>query len=405
MSKENLKFIEGIEYALIVALYYVAGGAFSYTNYSFQITSFFLISLGLLIAFGRQWLLLCKMPFMALLLMFFFIILVPLINDDSISSYLANIMQISIGFFCASIIPIERFKMKFVDIMVFFAAVSLVGFAVGAVYPSIAQKFPLTIGDASVDYYNAGIYVFMRPKGYGSFFLTKRNAGICWEPGCYQCFLNIAILMLLEKQDKKGDRHFYTKFAILIMTVITTISTTGIIILTILLVVYAKTWLGETKETQVFAMTIAIAAAGYFFFRSSFGKEIIDKITREFTFNNSGEGQNVFNRTSLGHMKYLFEGGFWFFGMSFSRWLTVDAPSLWNSIIHSALCMGIPFTCIHLMGYWYGSHRVADKGWLLFLMMIMCASTETLFWRVFFNTVAAYGWIYYELPEYMGELS
>lgn len=403
MSKRNLKFIEGIEYALIVALYYVAGGAFSYTNYSLQITSFFLISLGLLIVSGRQWLLLCKMPFMALFSMSFFIILVPLINDNDILSYLANIMQIAIGFFCASIIPIERFKIKFVDIMVFFAVVSLIGFALGAIYPGIAQRFPLTIGDASVDYYNAGIYVFMRPKGFGNFFLTKRNAGICWEPGCYQCFLNIAILLLLEKQNEKGDRHFYTKFAILIMTVVTTISTTGIIILAILLVAYAKTWLGKTKETQGFAMMIAIAAAGYFFFKSNFGKEIIDKLTREFTFNNFGEGQNAFNRISLGHMKYLFADGSWFFGISFSKWVAVDAPSLWNSIIHSALCMGIPFTCIHLLGYWYGSHKVAKKGWLLFLVMIMCASTETLFWRVFFNTIAAYGWIYYELPEYMDQ--
>ncbi len=395
MSKQNGTFRNYMEYALIIALYYVTGGAFSYTNYSLQITSFFLISLGLLIVLGKQRLVLSKTPFIALFLMSFFIMLVPLINNDSIPTYLANVMQLSIGFFCASIIPIEEFKRKFINIMVFFATVSLIGFAVGAVYPGIAQRFPITIGDASVDYYNAGIYVFMKPKGYASFFLTTRNAGICWEPGCYQCFLNIALLVLLEKQKECGVSNFYPQFLILVVTVITTVSTAGILILILLLVAYNKIWIGKKRETQIVALIIAIVVVGYFLSKSSFGKEIIDKIAREFMFNSSGKEQNVFNRASLGHLKYLFEGGFWFFGMSFSRWLTIDAPSLWNSIIHSALCMGIPFTCIHLMGYWYGSHRVANKGWLLFLVMIMCASTETLFWRVFFNTIAAYGWIYY----------
>ena len=81
-------------------------------------------------------------------------------------------------------------------------------------------------------------------------------------------------------------------------------------------------------------------------------------------------------------------------GMSFSKWLTYN-ESMWNSIIHSILCLGLPFTVIQLIGYWKGAHVLSKKRWLLFLIMILSASTETLFWRVFFNTFAFYGWIYY----------
>lgn len=56
---------------------------------------------------------------------------------------------------------------------------------------------------------------------------------------------------------------------------------------------------------------------------------------------------------------------------------------------------GIPFTLIQLIGYWKGTKVLASKHILLFLIMLLCASTETLFWRVFFNTFAFYGCVFF----------
>ena len=378
-----------IEYALIIALYYVTGGAFSYTKFSLQITAFFFISLVLCIFLGGEKYAFGRNGFIPWLIMSLFVMLVPLLFNDSISTYLAVIMQLGIGLFCASIISPNSFKQKYINIITFFAGVSLVGFAIGLVMPGVALRFPVTIGDASVDYYNAGIYVFMSPKGYASFFLTERNAGICWEPGCYQAFLNIGLLFLFNEEEKEHQKNFYFKFFVLLITIITTVSTTGIIILILLLVVYFPTWSKALKSGWILLPLVFVFIL-WIYNNTSIGEMIQTKINMEFS-----EDNGFLNRISLNKISYLFasDSGFpYLLGMSFSKWLTFNT-SLWNSIIHSFLCLGTPFTLIHLAGYWKGSNFLVRKTGILFLIMIMCASTETLFWRVFFNTIAFYGWI------------
>lgn len=376
------------EYSLIIALYYVTGGAFSYTNYSLQITAFFLISLCVCIFTGSYHYVLRRKAFSAWAIMSLFVIIVPLIFGDSISTYIAIIMQLGIGLFCAAVISPERFKQKYINVMLFFAAVSLVGYAIGLINPSFALRFPVTIGEDSVDYYNAGIYVFMQAKGYGSLVLSKRNAGICWEPGCYQVFLNIALMFLLNEQQKKPQRLFFLKFVLLLATIITTVSTTGFAIMGLLLVLYLPTWVkGIGKKWVSLPLIVAVLFVIYLF--TPVRDLLQEKIGREF-----GADSGFLERVSLDRIGYLFTatGIPYFFGMSFAKWLTYDL-SLWNSVIHSFLCLGIPFTVLQLIGYWKGGNRLVSKTGLLFLTMILCASTETLFWRVFFNTIAFYGWI------------
>lgn len=377
-----------IEYILIITLFYVTGGAFSYTNYSMQITVFFLAALAICNIMGKQCYTLRRSAFVVWLVMSLFVIFVPLMFNDSLPTYIAIIMQLGIGLFCASIIEPEDFKKKYIDIIVLFAGISLVGFGIGIIYPQIAFFFPETIGDASVDYYNAGVYVFMKAKGYSDLVLTSRNAGICWEPGCYQMFLNVALLFILDAESVERGRKYYFSLLILIITIITTMSTTGLILMLIILVCYWKKWF---PDKYVWFLLIPILSVCVIIFTGMVDLHgfILSKISQEF-----GENLGFLERLSLPAIKYIISdnGIFYFLGMSFSKWLTYDV-SLWNSVIHSILCLGIPFTAIHLRGYWMGSHLVVNRGLLLFIVMLCCASTETLFWRVFFNTIAFYGWI------------
>lgn len=387
-QRNNVKNI--IEYAFIIALYYVTGGAFSYTNYSAQITVFFLISF-LICAYYRKAKYMFRLNvFIPWASMAFFVMIVPLFFDDSVLTYLAIVMQISIGMFCAMLIPKEEFVRKYINVMVVFAAISVVAFTVSFVYPAIVQVFPLTIGDASVDYYNAGVHVFMRVKSHSSFTLMMRNAGICWEPGCYQCFLNIALLFLCERERSEHQQYFYVKLFILVITILTTVSTTGIIILALVLMFYSRQWCKGLKWGWLLLPMMILVIwwiYGHFELDSIFQY----KLEREF-----GETLGFLDRISLNRLSYVFSESGWpyFFGMSFAKWLTYD-KSLWNSVIHSLLCLGTPFTIMQLIGYWLGSRTLVKKGGLLFVIMLMCASTETLFWRVFFNTIAFYGWFYY----------
>lgn len=384
-KESKIKII--IEYAIIIATFYVTGGAFSYINYSMQIIAFFLLSFLFCMLYNKD-VFKSKRVLFVITLMSVFIMIPCLVFRDSASTYIAIIMQLYIGLFCATFIPRDNYIKKFVNVIVAFAIISLIGFTIGIIYPSFALMFPLidSIEDASVVYYNAYIYIFMASKGYSSLVLTVRNAGICWEPGCYQMFLNIALFFLLEKNKDKKDKFFYTKFLILVVTIITTVSTTGFFLMILILLIMRKTWLNFRGLYALPIIAITVFFALNFF---SVGNAIIAKIKNEI----SGIGsstQNIFSRISLDVVPFIFTESY-FFGMGFSNWLKFN-HSLWNSIIHSFLCLGIPFSLIHLFGLYKGSKALAKKYWLLFIIIIVCASTETLFWRVLFNTFAFYGW-------------
>lgn len=373
-----------LEYLIIIALYYVTGSAFSYTKYSLQITLLFLATFILFVF-------LCGKVERTSLLMFVFmtvcLMIVPVINNDELSSYIAIIMQIAIGLFCAAIIPLDNFIKKYVNVIVVFAAISLVCFGISIIYPNIAKLFPKTIGDASLDYYNAGVYVFMQPKGYSSFFLFSRNAGICWEPGCYQSFLNIALLLLLDNHKKYSTKQFYTYFFILVTTVLTTLSTTGLAALLVILIVYSKSWLKYSSKLLLCIVLVILAIVLLNTF-TGWGDFIYEKLVREFS-----ADMHFWDRLSINKITNLIDdnGNFYFFGMSFPKWLTYR-QKLWNSIIHSFLCLGTPFTIAQIVGLWRGSKVMVSKKHVFFLLIMLFCSTETLFWRVLYNTIAFYGW-------------
>lgn len=385
IHKDKIK--DFFDYLLIVLLYYTTGGAFSYANYNTKIIALFICLLPLCLLYNKRSFLMRKV-LLILTIMSSLIVIIPLIFNDSISTYLAIILQLGIGALCASFIDKHEFVRKYVNIIVFFASASLLFFIIGKIMPSIIYFFPFTRGEGSVDYYNAIIYVFMTAKGFSNLVMSTRNAGICWEPGCYQCFLNIALFFLLDNREMFIKKNYYIRMLILVITILTTQSTTGVLILIILLIAYFKQLIvGLGRKVIIFP--IILVALFFFLGKSGLIGTITAKVSGEFIYSSS-----FLDRISLYQIKYIVSNGvFYFFGMSFSKFITYN-QDLWNSIIHSFLCLGIPFTLIHLVGYWKGSNVLSRrKGYVLFVLMIMSASTETLFWRVFFNTIAFYGWI------------
>lgn len=68
--------------------------------------------------------------------------------------------------------------------------------------------------------------------------LWIRNQGPYWEPGAYQAFLNIALIFLLFKDNEYRNTKYYFSILIIITAIFTTLSTTGIIVMFI--IIYAR---------------------------------------------------------------------------------------------------------------------------------------------------------------------
>ena len=69
-------------------------------------------------------------------------------------------------------------------------------------------------------------YSFYHCWGYG--IGTTRNAGMFWEPGAFQCYINLALVILFFDKNKEEYNGKKFKLIIFIITLLTTQSTTGI---------------------------------------------------------------------------------------------------------------------------------------------------------------------------------
>lgn len=174
----------------------------------------------------------------------------------------------------------ESFIKKYIYIMIFLSIT-------GVLFYFLAQ-----IGIHFFDYYkefNGHIY-HMSPLyvygfksadiGFLTNSTTRRNFGIFWEPGGYQGYLSLAILLLLLNQNK--FRKFKLIFIILFISLLSTQSTTGYLIAIILIFVFliqSKSNQNQRREYRILKKIIFLVifvVIGIIILRS---ETVIDKLT------------------------------------------------------------------------------------------------------------------------------
>lgn len=378
---ENTK----LQYILITLLIYLSGNVY-FRNFNYSKSIVLVLILFILIYFLTTVRQKIKFKVSAILLLFVFAILMAstiLINQETkISSYIAIYLQMIIAVLACKIIPVYNFKRFYLNIITFFAISSLMFHFVGLLNPQVVLIFPKTEAIASTDYYNAIIHVYQTHIGYGRLVYAARNAGIFWEPGAYQAFLNIGLIFffdLISKGDKSIKRKRLMFFALL-LAIITTHSTTGYIISAIIIIFYWKELnkILTIKNFKDVFFTIVILAISI----SIATKEIILGVTLIAEKYVSGS-QSTFERISIDKLRLIFfDTKSFLFGLSFSN--NYQTGKIWNSIIQTAVVLGVPFTLILLFKYLKGSMYFVKKWWLLFLLLVIIFSTENLFWRPLF---------------------
>lgn len=119
-----------------------------------------------------------------------------------------------------SLISAEEFASKYVRIMEIISVISLICFAVQRSNPDLVYRLanPSILNGYAVSWYHT----------WGWTYIFERNAGPFWEPAAFQGYLFVALLFLLRRNDveKHGGGML-----LLGITVLTTMSTTGYILL------------------------------------------------------------------------------------------------------------------------------------------------------------------------------
>ena len=110
------------------------------------------------------------------------------------------------------------FSKLYVNFMIFISCISLLSYISGLLNLSWINFFPLN----ETESHNVMILTSVPVTLYG----RLRNYGPFWEPGVYQAYLNYALILCLFKEIKIN----WTKVLVLVLTIITTLSTTGFIV-------------------------------------------------------------------------------------------------------------------------------------------------------------------------------
>jgi len=92
--------------------------------------------------------------------------------------------------------------------------------------------------------------------------LFPRNAGFCWEPGPFSCFIMLALFINLARNGiKLNDKK---KLLVFLIALITTQSSTGFIVLLAIIIWYAWNRV-KNKAFRIFSVPIALTLVIYLF--------------------------------------------------------------------------------------------------------------------------------------------
>lgn len=156
----------------------------------------------------------------------FFILCGCFLRSEDIKQTAIVIIMLVLAYIYSVCLSAHDFAEKFINIIYFLCVYSLITFFLYKLNPSIVERFPIVYNEMDYLAYNMG---FSMIRSY-----SERNQGIFWEPGAFQTFIGIALILelfLIKRFSKK-------RIIVYLATVFTTYSTTGYVSVVVILLVY-----------------------------------------------------------------------------------------------------------------------------------------------------------------------
>lgn len=154
-------------------------------------------------------------------------------SSSNVNLALGNALIFLCSALTVSYIQKKTYSAFYIKIITVMSLVSIPCVIIANVAPDLAKSFC-----------QSG-YDWRTPVGYSVFYtwgwngtIFSRNSGMFWEPGAFQAYIVLAILMLLYDVDQNQIKRRRETFVILLVTLLTTQSTTGYIVLILVLLVY-----------------------------------------------------------------------------------------------------------------------------------------------------------------------
>lgn len=315
-------------------------------------------------------------------------------NEDSVTKILfVSILCLTTAFLFTTVIEVDLFKKNYVSCMVVIAFVSVIATTIFTVAPSIIKAFPALINSNNRPGYFMIFTIVSDFTGIGA----QRNQGVFWEPGAFQTFL--AIAYVFELSELKKPRVWV--LTSLLIAILTTYSTTGIII-GVLLLTYT---LSRKKERisiiKAFVLVgILILAIVYILPRLTGYWEyaIVTKIQHIFDYQ-VGVNNNTSSRIDSIYypLKEFINSPLWGIGESGYTKIAQEAGHTMFTATPVNLLVkhGLPYGVIVLFGIWKfikSMFKTIFDSIIVFVILMLSISTEAFQNNIFILAMCFYGY-------------
>lgn len=203
-----------------------------------------LVMFALLFSLKKKWTLDTLRPGAFLL---FIMLLSHLLNGDGIVVILLCVLPLifSIGLtFCYSYKEVSD---AFIKVMTSLCALALVCY-VGALFSDFFRGQLLERPDGTM-FFN---FYYIHITWFES--MIPRNTGLFWEPGAFQAYISLALILYLQKEDAR-----FFEFVLFTIATITTFSTTGYIVYALIFIfVLPKSTLYKKNKKWFTTLTVTL---------------------------------------------------------------------------------------------------------------------------------------------------
>ena len=324
------------------------------------------------------------------------LILINLINDvENISMSMINfdlgfLSKLWITLMIASTLDYNKYSRYFINIILGLSFISLLFYTSFFFNPGLIRSLPSL--NLTKNNFNYIFYIYNREQ-WG----IDRNYSIFWEPGAFQGFITLALVMLLFSRDSYfNNRRQLVYTAIFTVATITTFSTTGYIVLLLLFLAFT------IKNIKVLPLTLIVGVIFYITFdKVILSNVIIQKFNKEGIWSTSGERRISDVYVELDMVKtnpFLGVGYHDYFTKKGIVLSTQGVTETWeggtNSLTYLLALFGLPFVAILIFGLYYFVRFIETRKeiqFILFFIIVILLMGEVFLAKVGFQVIIFYG--------------
>ena len=255
----------------VLMLYFIMGSdtvLFGYNSSSFIPTISEYIRSAISLVFLFAYLLKCKgkvdTKFTALMITIVWLVFVALIHGEFSGGYISKITLFVLGYCFFRFYSFNEFKIAYLNVMTAICAVSLLTYFLSILFsPSIFSFLPMLRNTTGHSFYT----LFLTNVSITAF---NRNFGPFTEPSRYQAYINLGIALLLFDKEKTNVK----RVILFIVTLITTLSTTGYIVFIVILIalLFSEGTPAKTPKKILFLFILLAGLSILFFVNEDFAK-------------------------------------------------------------------------------------------------------------------------------------